>query len=143
MKEEIFDKFQRFYEIYSKEKDEKLVFLTTATIEDLLNRALKKRLLASRLGLISVGLAEELQLLRKIRREFKNKIDCTTLDYKEAQIFCVNLKAPAYLKTKSDHINRRFSNTPRGNFELTVTIISCMLDDILDNVKTISQTPMY
>src|SRR5438128_1175798 len=111
--------FKKFHESYKDKDDEDLVFLATRTIENILTQILSAFLLespskkdsllddgepigrfvnkihlAQRLGLVSDALAEELHLLRKIRKEFKNKIDCTTLDYKDVRSFCKNLIAP-------------------------------------------------
>ena len=160
--------FKKFHASYSDKDDEDLVFLATRTIENILTDILSSFLvesaskkdvllddgeavgrfvtkihLAQRLGLISEGLAEELQLLRKIRKEFKNKIDCTTLDYKDARVFCKNLIAPAQLKKESAYTDEQFPDTSRGNFELTVTILSCLLENILDHTQTIPHVPLH
>jgi len=166
--EELAPAFRRFHEIYAKPDDEKLVFMAVEAIEDLLTRILIKYLvkhtskkdglfskdrplsyfsvkidLAHRLGLISSGLEEELQTLRKIRKEFKNKIDCAMLDYKHAKVFCNNLKAPSAVKLKSMYAKDQFPDTPRGNFELTVTIISCLLANILNDLEPVSVAPLH
>ena len=167
MNDELIANFRKFQDSYKDKDDEDLVFLATQTIENILTQILLRFLLespekkdnlfddgeavsrfvtkirlAQRLGLISQGVAEELQLLRKIRKEFKNKIDCTTLDYKDVRAFCKNLIAPAQLK-KSAHAIENYPDTSRGDFELTVTILSVLLENILNHTKRISDAPLH
>ena len=163
------EKFEKYFHLYRAETDdEELVFLATATVEGLLFKILKKYLvvsnleidtlldrdrplagfgtrinLAHRMGIISEGLFDELHLLRRIRKEFKNKIDCGTLEYRDVKEFCEKFKAPMSLKSKSESLRKDFPDTERGNFELTVVIMSSLLEDLLDKVERISRSPLY
>ena len=167
-KNDLAETFEKYRVLFSKEEsDEDLVFAATKTIEGLLTQALRKFLLkstdsdtlfdpkkplepfhakisiASRMGLISAGLADELRLLREIRREFRQKIDCATLDYEDVVAFCNNLKAPMQIRSRSIYANEHYPDTPRGNFELTVTILSSLLDDILSRTERTSTAPLH
>lgn len=160
--------FETYHAKYLAEPDdEKLVYVATRTIEDLLTRVLQKFFLkdtegdllfgakmllepfhakittAERLGLISKGLADELRLLRVIRKEFRQKIDCYSLEYKEVRIFCANLKAPSHLRNQSSYAKEKFPPTARGNFELAVTILSCLLEDVLHQTREIAHRPLH
>ena len=160
--------FKKFHSIYADQEDEQLVRLAAGVTKNLVKQILMKYLiggssksdelfdddrplrhfsamvhLAYRLGLISKGLAKELHVIRKMRKEFVDSIDCQSLDYKDAQALCERLNAPAQIRVKSLYIKEKFPDTPRGNFELTVTILSCLLEDILKNLSKTSKNPYH
>ncbi len=168
MADNLIDAYEKYHIKYSAEPDdERLVLISTRTIESLLTKAVQRFFLkstdsdalldpkmplepfhakidvAERLALISEGLASELRLLRAIRKEFRQKIDCYSLDCKEVKDFCANLKAPTILRNQSLRAKEKFPDTPRGNFELTVTILSCLLEDILNHTEQIKKIPLH
>ncbi len=168
MNDELIEMFKRYHEIYAQEEDEKLVRLAAETAKNLLKHILMKYMvrsslkkdelfsserplrhfnamihLAYRLGLISEGLADEIQLVRKMRKQFVRTVDCLTLDYKDAQALCDRLNAPAQIKSKSLYIKEKFPDTARGNFELTATILSCLLENILNKIEKTQNVPLH
>ncbi len=162
--------FQKNHALYRTESDdEKLVYFSVRKIEELLTQILLKFFLkspssekdalfddgkplnyfsakisaAERLGLISSGLAAELRTVRRIKKEFKNRLDCTDLEYKEARSLCENLWAPARMKNQPELLNGSFPDTPRGNFELTAVILTSLLENILEYTDETGNIPLH
>lgn len=162
--------FQKYKTLYQEEpQDEKLVYQASKKIEELLTQILLKFFvkspssekdalfddgkplsyfgtkisMAQRLGLISPGLASELQALRRIKKEFKNRLDCQDLEYKDVKGLCENLWAPARMKSKPQLFDGEFPDTPRGNFELTVVVLTSLLENILDHAQETKNIPFH
>jgi hypothetical protein len=170
MNKKLLTLFEQYHMLYrNKPDDEELVYFSAKRIEELLTQILLKFFLnspssekdalfdhekplnyfsvkisiAQRLGLISQGLAAELQTIRRIKKEFRNRLDCRDLEYKETRILCENLWAPARMKRQPELLNGTFPDTPRGNFELTAVILSSLLENILEHIEETGNMPLH